>query len=37
MEMASAEDVGKKLLGEIEECGLDEVCCYALWRLEFFC
>ena len=23
--MASAEDVGKRLLGEVEECGLDEV------------
>jgi hypothetical protein len=31
--MASAEDVGKRLLGEVEECGLDEV---SNLRLEHF-
>ena len=36
MEMASAEDVGKKLLGEVDECGLDEVSCYATLRFEIF-
>ena len=32
--MASAEDVGKKMLGEVEECGLDEVSGDASERLR---